>query len=307
MKLVLVRRAALAFLMLIALPAPPASAQGDRLSNAAGGKQRLALPEVLEVAGIDPAPPIMPAPRANGHVDLSGVYQGSNRRGAWDAQEPGATPGVGAARRPQWGQINLPNEQVSLTPEARQRAQELLNRRSIDDPTGFCLPEVAIRMMPGLFTTKLVQTQNELIIIYEYFNAIRIIPIDGRPHAEDAEPTFQGDSVGRWEGDTLVVDVTNFKEGGWLGSGLVHSDQLHVVERYSRPDKDVVLYEATFTDPQLLARPWTVRRSLMLREGARVREYVCAENNLDPGRYQEYLKRGTDFMRTPPPPQAPPR
>ena len=116
-----------------------------------------------------------------------------------------------------------------------------------------------------------------------------------------------GDSVGRWEGDTLVVDAIGFNDKTWLaGTGTFHSEALHIVERYTRVDKDQINYEAVVEDPILLARPWTIRRTFMLREGVRVREYVCAENNLDPGRYQEYLKNPSLFMRSPEQ-AAPPR
>ena len=229
----------------------------------------------------------------DGKVDLSGVYQSSPKRGEWDPAAPGQGGG------PQ-------NEPPSLLPEGRQRAQELLNRRSIDDPTAYCLPSAGPRMTGViLFPIQFVQTPGQVVIIYEYFNAVRIIPTDGRPHPADAEPTYQGDSVGRWDGDTLVVDVNNFKEGNWLAAGIVSSDQLHITERYTRIDKDQLNYEAVIEDPNLLAKPWTIRRTLMLREGVRVREYVCAENNLDPARYQEYLKRPSLFMRSPD--QAQPR
>jgi len=232
------------------------------------------------------------APRtADGKIDLNGVYQASPLRGAWDPSQPG--PPL--------------SEQPSLTPAARQRAQELLNRRSIDDPTAICLPSAGPRMSGViLFPIQFVQTPGQVVIIYEYMNAVRIIPTDGRPHPADAEPTYQGDSVGRWEGDTLVVDINNFKEGNWLAAGVVSSDKLHITERYARVDKDQIDYEAVIEDPVLLTKPWTIRRTLMLREGVRVREYVCAENNLDPGRYQEYLKNPSLFMRSPEQ-AAPPR
>src|SRR3970282_2028763 len=149
--------------------------------------------------------PIVHAPRtADGKVDLNGVYQASPLRGAWDPSPPGSVP-LG--------------EQPSLTPAARQRAQELLNRRSIDDPTAICLPCAGPRISGViLFPIQFVQTPVQVVIIYEYMNAVRIIPTDGRPHPADAEPTYQGDSVGRGDGDTIVVDVNNFQAANWLTS-----------------------------------------------------------------------------------------
>ncbi len=228
---------------------------------------------------------VAPAPRtADGKIDLNGVYQASPLRGGWDPSQPG--PPL--------------SEQPALTPAARQRAQELLNRRSIDDPAALCLPSAGPRMGGViLFPIQFVQTPGQVVIIYEYMNAVRIIPTDGRAHPADAEPTYQGDSVGKWEGDTLVVDITNFREGNWLAAGIVNSDKLHITERYTRVDKDQINYESVIEDPILLTKPWTIRRTLMLRDGVRVREYVCAENNVDPARYQEYLKNPSLFMRSP--------
>jgi hypothetical protein len=279
------------------------SGMSARLTGAAAGVVAVVVIASLvlvapAVAQTPPGNAALPRPAAtprtpDGRVDLNGVYQSSPKRGEWDASAPGQGGG------PQ-------NEPPSLLPAARQRAQELLNRRSIDDPTAYCLPSAGPRMTGViLFPIQFVQTPGQVVIIYEYFNAVRIIPTDGRPHPADAEPTYQGDSVGRWDGDTLVVDVNNFKEGNWLAAGIVSSDKLHITERYTRIDKDQLNYEAVIEDPELLAKPWTIRRTLMLREGVRVREYVCAENNLDPARYQEYLKRPSLFMRSPD--QAQPR
>ena len=234
------------------------------------------------VASASAQGPIVPAPRtADGKVDLNGVYQASPLRGAWDPSQPG--PPL--------------SEQPSLTPAARQRAQELLNRRSIDDPTAICLPSAGPRISGViLFPIQFVQTPRQVVIIYEYMNAVRIIPTDGRPHPADAEPTYQGDSVGRWEGDTLVVDVNNFKEGNWLAAGIVNSDKLHITERYTRVDKDQINWEATVEDPNVLTRPWALKTTMMLREGTRIEENVC-ENNVDVDRYENLLKQGIDFTR----------
>jgi hypothetical protein len=247
--------------------------------------------------------PIQPAPRASdGKPDLTGVYQASNRRGKeWDAQVPGDAPGQAA--QPQQGAnaaVNVAQrEAIPFTPEARTRAQELVNRRSIDDPAAHCLPVASPRMTPvSLFPIEFVQTPSKLVILYEYFWTFRSIPIGGS-HAEDADPSFLGDSVARWDGDTLVVDVTNFKAGGWLAAGFAHSDALHLVERYTRVDRDQLNYEVTIEDPKVLTKPFTQRNTLMLREGTRLREYSCLENNLDPKVYEKLLADPTTFLRTP--------
>ena len=252
----------------------------------------------------DQRPAIQPTPRGrDGKPDLTGVYQASNRRGKeWDAQVPGDAPGQ-PAQRPQGAAsagVNVAErEPIPFTPEARTRAQELLNRRSVDDPAAYCLPVASPRMTPvSLFPIEFVQTPSKLVIMYEYFWSFRSIPIGGS-HADDADPSFLGDSVARWDGDTLVVDVTNFKAGGWLAAGFVHSDALHLVERYTRVDRDQLNYEVTIEDPKVLTKPFTQRNTLMLREGTRLREYSCLENNLDPKVYEKLLADPETFLRKP--------
>ena len=245
--------------------------------------------------------PIQPTPRAgDGKPDLTGVYQASNRRGKeWDAQVPGDVPGQPAQQASNAAVNVAQREPIPFTPEARKRAQELLNRRSIDDPAAHCLPVASPRMTPvSLFPIEFVQTPSKLVIMYEYFWTFRSIPIGGS-HADDADPSFLGDSVARWDGDTLVVDVTNFKAGGWLAAGFVHSDALHLVERYTRVDRDQMNYEVTIEDPNVLTKPFTQRNTLMLREGTRLREYSCLENNLDPKVYEKLLVDPTKFLRKP--------
>ena len=95
-----------------------------------------------------------------------------------------------------------------------------------------------------------------------------------------------------------MIDVIGFNDKTWLaGTGTFHSDALHITERYTRVDKDQINYEVTMEDPTVLTKPWTLQSTLMLREGTRVQEYVCAENNIDPDRYEQLLKGGVDFRR----------
>jgi hypothetical protein len=245
---------------------------------------------------------IQPTPRhSDGRPDLTGVYQASNRRGPeWDAQVPGSVPGQPASSAQPGAAVNVAQrEPIPFRPEALARAQEILNRRSVDDPAAHCVPQASPRMTPvSLFPIEFVHTPKKLVIMYEYFWTFRSIPI-GEPHRDDVDPSFLGDPVGRWEGDTLVVDVTNFKAGGWLGNGLVHSDALHLVERYTRVDRERMNYEVLIEDPKVLTKPFTQRNTLMLREGTRLREYSCLENNLDPKLYEKLLVDPSTFIRKP--------
>jgi len=244
-----------------------------------------------------------PAPRASdGKPDLTGVYQSSTRRGAWDFDVPGDQPGVPAPRAAGDAQpTGARPEPVPFTPEARQRAQEILNRRSFDDPATLCLPQPSPRMTPvALFPVQIVQTPKQIVIMYEYFYQFRVIPIDAKL-PDDVDPTYMGTPLGHWEGDTLVVQMVGFKPGLWFGNGLVTSDALKITERYTRVDKDQLNYEAVLEDPKVLTKPYTMRATLMLREGTRLREYSCVENNLDPQRYEKLLPKPETFTRTPPP------
>jgi hypothetical protein len=244
---------------------------------------------------------IQPTPRtADGKPDLNGVYQASSRRGGWDAEAPGEQPGVAAPRSAT--PVNVATrDPIPFQDWAREKAQEYLNRRSIDDPTTFCIPQPSPRMTPvGLFPIEFVQTPTKLVILYEYFGLYRSIPI-GASHPDDMEPAFMGNPVARWDGDTLVIEAISFKEGGWVANGVFTSDALRITERFTRVDRDQLNYEAIVDDPKVFTKPWSIRATLMLREGARLREYSCAENNLDPDRYREYLKNPSLFTRTPPP------
>jgi len=151
--------------------------------------------------------------------------------------------------------------------------------------------------MVGLFPMQIVQTPQQIVILYEYMNVFRVIPLNAK-HPDDLVPTYMGDSVGHWDGDTLVVDVTGFNDKTWLtGTGTFHSEALHITERYTRVDKDQINYDVTMVDPGVLTKPWTIHLTIMLREGTRLQEYVCAENNLEPERHEKLLKDGVNFGR----------
>jgi hypothetical protein len=240
----------------------------------------------------------------DGKPDLTGVWQGaSNRRGTWAEANSGL--GVGGTGRDPAAPANPASQQVvtetaPYQPAAAQKVLESFNKRGIDDPNGLCLPPGVPRVtIVGLFPFQIVQTPQRIVIMYEYMHVFRVIPLNAR-HPEDLVPTYMGDSVGRWEGDTLVVDVIGFNDKTWLtGTGTFHSESLHVTERYTRVDKDQINYDATIVDPDVLTKPWNIHTTIMLREGTRVQEYVCAENNLDPGRYEQLLKSGVDLSRSP--------
>jgi hypothetical protein len=139
-------------------------------------------------------------------------------------------------------------------PELLAKVKELSEKQGVLDPAFYCKPQGVPRMGPP---TQIVQTPGQVVFLYGASNLFRVIPTDGRPHRADADPSYMGDSTGRFEGDTLVVDVTNFNDDTWLGSdGYFHTEKMHVVERLTRKG-DVVTYSATVEDPDVFAKPWT--------------------------------------------------
>jgi hypothetical protein len=233
-----------------------------------------------------------PVPRAaGGKPDLSGIWVATGALLLFEGEEAvaAARAADAAAGRPP------PNtgEAPPYKPEAEAQRQYFLSRRGIDDPMAQCLltgvPRINFRPLPF----EIVQLPDRVIMLYEIHHAFRIIPTDGRGPPEDAEPSYLGESVARWDGDTLVVDVTSFNTKTWLtGVGTIHTEDLKVTERYTRDSFDTIRYEVTMEDPAVFARPWTLRETFRLRPGERIREYECIESNEDILRFQQLLEQG---------------
>jgi hypothetical protein len=135
---------------------------------------------------------------------------------------------------------------------------------------------------------EIVQIPGYVVIVYEMIHDTRIIPLDGRPHVGASIRLWNGDSRGRFEGNTLVVDTTNFNDKGAIATsaatgrmrGIPHSDELHVVERFTRVGEDRIDYSVTVTDPKVYTAPWTVALPLNRDPSYRMFEYACHEGNL---------------------------
>ena len=124
------------------------------------------------------------------------------------------------------------------------------------------------------------QAPGHVVILYEWVHAYRVISTDGRPHVGEDIHLYNGDSRGRWEGDTLVVDVTDFNGKNWFDrAGNFHSEALHLVERFTPISADAIQYEVTIEDPNVFTRPWTMSMPLYRRveENARILEFRCVE------------------------------
>jgi len=127
------------------------------------------------------------------------------------------------------------------------------------NPMSLCVPLASPKQAYGPGTFRVLQTPGSLFMLNDYAHTYRVIPTDGRPHIGPDIRLFEGDSRGRWEGNTLVVDVTNQYDRTWLDAvGNFFSESMHVVERFTMIDKDVIHIEATIDDPKVYTRPWTM-------------------------------------------------
>jgi hypothetical protein len=153
---------------------------------------------------------------------------------------------------------------------------------SKEDPTGNCIPGGVPRADSVPYPFKIVPSDKMVVILYEAIHMYRQIFTDGRELPKDPNPTWMGYSVGRWEGDALVVDTAGFKNEGWLDNdGHPASDALHVTERIRRKDFGHLEFQITVDDPKAYTKPWTVTLPLTLMADTELLEYVCNENNKD--------------------------
>lgn len=211
---------------------------------------------------------------ANGKPDFSGIY---------------APPSTINATGARGNLIFNADKMAPLLPGAEALLYEERNGDPYhDEPRAMCLPSGFPSGMLYILPIQFVQNDDYLVIIPELQRAARIIPLDGRPHREGIEPTYYGDSVGRWEGDTLVIESVNFKR--WIlddyhytdpTKNRWHSDALQTTERLTHRG-DTVLYQITINDPKIFTEPFTQDFELTPRpdwEQLGLLEYVCQENN----------------------------
>jgi hypothetical protein len=177
------------------------------------------------------------------------------------------------------GSPNLPSDPAYL-PAAQKLYDERKESGGKGDPEKACLPNGVVRIEPEPY--KIVQTPTLVILLSEgNTHSYRRFSLDGRPHNLDLEPnTWNGNSIGHWEGDTLVVDTVGFNDLSWLDStGKPHSEALHVIERYRRPDLDHLEIGYTLEDPQAFSKPYTFARTFTRVTDRDLKEYFCAMNN----------------------------
>jgi hypothetical protein len=199
----------------------------------------------------------------------------------------GPTPRTTDGKPSLFGVWNSPNmgdmgSPLPLQPWAQKLAEERKKNNEIDDPEAKCLPGGVPRISP--YPMKIVQTPGLIVMLFEgNVHSYRQFFLDGRGHDKNLDPSFMGESIAHWEGDTLVVDTVNFNDRTWLSSGSAapHTDQLHVIERYRRPDLGHIEVQITLEDPGALTKPHTFMRSHTLDKGWEIHEYVCNDLVLD--------------------------
>lgn len=148
-----------------------------------------------------------------------------------------------------------------------------------DDTTLKCYPPGVPRIYLFNFPMEIFAAPDRVLIVYEFGHFIRQIWTDGRPHPKDPNPSWMGDSVGKWEGDALVVDTIGFNDKTWIDQvGHPHSDQLHLTERMRRVAPDTLQIDFTFDDPKAYTKPWTGTKQFKLRPDWQISEYICEEN-----------------------------
>jgi hypothetical protein len=150
-----------------------------------------------------------------------------------------------------------------------------------------CLPRGVPDTIGEPYPIQIVQTPSLVVILYEAGEYFRVIPTDGRPHPKDIDPTWMGNSVGHWEGDTLVVDVIGVNDKVSVGD-YRHTTAFHLVERFQRAAFDTLKYSATIEDPNVFAAPWIEVGTFTLHPEWNIQEYICEENNHD---YKELFER----------------
>ena len=202
-----------------------------------------------------------PAPRtADGKPDFSGIWS-PDRNFIYDIQD--------ALKK---------GETLPLQPWALKTAKERLSK---DDPEALCLPTGVPRQAP--YPWRVVQSPGLMFFLFEgNIHSYRQIFLAGRKHPEDPNPSWYGDSIGHWEGDTLVVDSVGFNDKFWFDfAGHPHTEKLHVIERFTRPDFDHLNYEVTVDDPGAYTKPFVMYGHSTYQKDTDLMEFICNENNKD--------------------------
>ncbi len=198
----------------------------------------------------------------DGKPDLSGVYDFSLGGPRGGAGRGGNAPGGPAG------------------PVLKAGAEKFKVVRGPNDAglTSDCMPLAGPQAFSVPYQFQIVESPHSVAILYGYPGTFRSIPTDGGPHSTDPDPTWMGESIGHWDGDTLVVDTVGFNDKTEI-NGYRHTEALHIVERFRRAEYNTLQYEATLDDPNVFEKAWTVSRGFALRtDMSKVDEFVCEHN-----------------------------
>jgi len=231
-----------------------------------------------------------PAPRMpDGKPDLSGVWLYQRPPGTPAPEPPPANAPPDrdliplAVRRSQFWNLGASfPDGLPFTPWAAELHRQRVEHNSVDNPDAHCLPLGLMQLHTHGQPRKMIQTPGLIVILYEANGGIRQIFTDGRPLPKDPDPWWFGYSAGKWDGDTLVVETTGFRDMGWLdveGSPLTDAGKL--IERFRRPDYGHLEIEVTVVDPKAYTKPWTVTVHQRIMLDTDLIEFVCQENDKD--------------------------
>jgi hypothetical protein len=220
---------------------------------------------LAQAAGPATSIPRMP----DGRPNLQGIWQVRNRA-SYDLQDHVARHGMPA------GRSVVAGGEIPYQPWAAKKKAENFAARATADPLSHCFLPGVPRIMYMEWPFQIFQTPTHVAMTFEWTQVHRLIYTNGSPHADGIE-FWMGDSRGRWEGDTLVVEVTNHNDRTWFDmAGNFHSEALKVVERYTLLDRDTLQYEATIEDPKVFTRPWKISMPMHRhKDMTRVLEYQC--------------------------------
>lgn len=207
---------------------------------------------------------------ADGKPDLSGIWQALNTA-EWNLEGHAARRGIPA------GLSVVVGGEIPYQPWAAAKRKENVTNRATEDPESKCYLPGVPRITYMSYPFQIVQTPEELAFLYEYVHATRTIFMNSK-HPDGHIDWWMGDSRARWEGDALVVDVVDFNDATWFDrAGNFHSEELHVVERYTPSGPDHLKYEVTIEDPKVFTRPWQISMPLYRRQETNMQllEYEC--------------------------------
>ena len=215
--------------------------------------------------------PVAAQQPAASHPDLSGIWQVMNTA-AWDIQDHQARQGVPAGI----GVVDDGN--IPYQPWAMAKKRENFEKRDALDPETKCYLPGVPRLMYMPYPFQIFQHADQITMLFEYVHATRFIYTNGTTHPDGHIDWWLGDSRGRWQGNTLVVDVVDFNDETWFDrAGNFHSDELHLVERFTLIDPDHMSYDVTVEDPKVFTRPWRMTMILYRHKekNAQLLEYEC--------------------------------